>query len=249
MLHAGGREGQTSLVMSDVVDGRRYASPRRPAVFGALQHGQADLFSGGYVLGKTSFQQRVQGRQQHIKQAVEPGLRLNAVKRHDQPGTEHKGGVERQPQQFVFGFALDTRPHGTAAFGTVRAGAGYIDEGHTGIEPGKHAGGGESETVGDALIILLAHAGGGDAQAEETGVEAGELVFDGRKIEEILVDEFAKFRVLLSGRAAHDGHYDLNVRIEQAFAQNALADHAGGAEEKNSHVFIRARPDFADQMV
>ena len=32
--------------------------------------------------------------------------------------------------------------------------------------------------------------------------------------------------------------YALDAGIEQAFAQDALADHPGGAEQQNRHLFI-----------
>ncbi len=51
------------------------------------------------------------------------------------------------------------------------------------------------------------------------------------------MQKFAEFRVLLSGSAPHDDHDVFHIGVQQAFAQNALADHAGGAEQKNPHVF------------
>jgi hypothetical protein len=52
------------------------------------------------------------------------------------------------------------------------------------------------------------------------------------------VHQFAKFLVLLSSRAAPNGEDGLYVGIEQAFTQDALADHSGCAEEDDVHVFI-----------
>jgi hypothetical protein len=45
--------------------------------------------------------------------------------------------------------------------------------------------------------------------------------------------------VVLAGGGAPDGYDDLDARIEQAFAQNALSDHSAGAEENDSHSPIR----------
>ena len=39
----------------------------------------------------------------------------------------------------------------------------------------------------------------------------------------------------LPGRTASDGKDALHVRIQQAFAQNALPNHATGAEQNNLH--------------
>ena len=51
------------------------------------------------------------------------------------------------------------------------------------------------------------------------------LRFNRRKVEKILVDDLAQFRVLLPGAASHDREDSCNLRIEQAFAQNALPHH------------------------
>ncbi len=40
--------------------------------------------------------------------------------------------------------------------------------------------------VRDVCVLGLGHAGGGDAEAEEAGVEAGEFGFDGGVVEESL---------------------------------------------------------------
>ena len=48
--------------------------------------------------------------------------------------------------------------------------------------------------------------------------------------------EFAQFRMRLSGRAASDREHAFHAGIEQAFAQHALPDHSGGAEQDDFHV-------------
>ena len=73
---------------------------------------------------------------------------------------------------------------------------------------------------------------------EEAGVEAGELGFDAGVVEEIGVDEFAEFGVLLVGWGAHDGEDLRDVGVEEALAQNALADHARCSEENYLHLFM-----------
>jgi hypothetical protein len=58
---------------------------------------------------------------------------------------------------------------------------------------------------------------------------------DGGEIVQVALHDLAQFRVLLGGRAAADGDHALHVRSEQALAQHALSDHAGGAEENDVH--------------
>ena len=50
--------------------------------------------------------------------------------------------------------------------------------------------------------------------------------------------QFAKLLVLLPGGASSNREDGMHIRIEQAFAQDALADHAGCAEENGVHMFI-----------
>jgi hypothetical protein len=50
--------------------------------------------------------------------------------------------------------------------------------------------------------------------------------------------QFAELGMLLPGDAASDGDYAFDIGIEQTFAQDALPDHARGAEQKNLHLFI-----------
>ena len=84
-------------------------------------------------------------------------------------------------------------------------------------------------------------AGGGDAETEEAGVEAGEFGFDGGVVEEVGVDEFAEFGVVLTGWSANDGEDLVDVGVEEAFAENSLADHAGCSEENYVHMLMLQR--------
>ena len=113
-----------------------------------------------------------------------------------------------------------------------------IDEGHVWIEARQHPRRREGETISDALVLFLGYADRGHAQTEEARVEAGELVFDGREVKEIVVQKFAELGVLLAGGAASDGDHAFDIGIEQALAQNALTDHPGCAKEKKLHLFI-----------
>lgn len=153
----------------------------------------------------------------------------------DESRTKHVSGPERKFEEVVFGFAFDAGPHDAAAFGRVGAGAGDVNERHVGVESGECGGGGEGEVVGEVGVFRFVHAGGGDAEREEAGVEAGELGLDGGVVEEVGVDEFAELGIVLAGGRAHDGENLLHVGVEKAFAQNALAYHAGCSEEDYVH--------------
>jgi len=93
----------------------------------------------------------------------------------------------------------------------------------------------QGDVVGQMPVARLVHAERRDAEAEEAGVEAGEFGFDRRIIQEIAVDDFAQFGMPLSGRAAPDREHAFDPGIEQAFAEHALPDHAGGAKQDDSH--------------
>ena len=47
--------------------------------------------------------------------------------------------------------------------------------------------------------------------------------------------------MVLTGWCAHDGEDFLHVGVEEAFAENALADHAGCSEEDYVHGFMLQR--------
>ena len=89
-------------------------------------------------------------------------------------------------------------------------------------------------------VLLLAHAERGYAKAKEAGVIPHELRRDARKIEEIIVHDFAQLGVLLVGRAAPDRKHAFDAIVEQAFTQYTLPDHAGGAEQDDLHPFRNA---------
>src|SRR5712671_3325976 len=89
-------------------------------------------------------------------------------------------------------------------------------------------------------IALRVHADRGDAQTKEAGVVAGDLRFDRGKIREIVVAEFAQFWMAPPGRAAPDREHAFNAGINQAFAQDALPDHAGAAEQDDFHDLMNA---------
>ena len=162
------------------------------------------------------------------------------MQRLDGGGTKHIGGLERQLEQIVFGLALDPRPHQRALFRRVATSPGDIDEHHARIEFGKRFRRRQRDVIGQTAVALLAHAERRDAEAEETCVEPRELGFDRRKIEEIVVQDFAQLGVPLPGRTATDREHAFNARVEQAFAQATLSHHSGCAKQNDFHLLMNA---------
>ena len=85
-------------------------------------------------------------------------------------------------------------------------------------------------------VALRIHADRGDAEAEEAGVVSGKPRFDLREIREIVVQDFTQLGMPHPGRAAPDRQHVRDTGVDQAFAQHALPDHAGGAEQDDLHV-------------
>ena len=164
------------------------------------------------------------------------------MQRLDAGWPKHVGGLERQLEQVVLGLALDPRPHQLAVLGRIGTAPADVGEHHVWVQPCQRACRGQGDVVGQATIALLAHAERGNAEAEESRVVARQLRLQRRKVEEILVQDLAKLGVALSGGAAPDCEHTIHARVEQAFAQHALPDHAGGAEQDDLHPSIRRMP-------
>ena len=84
-------------------------------------------------------------------------------------------------------------------------------------------------------VALGVHADRGNAEAEEAGVVSGKIGFDRGEVREVFMQDFTKLGVLLPGRAAPDHQHALDAGVEQAFAQHALPDQSGGAEQNHFH--------------
>src|ERR1700681_2964283 len=89
-------------------------------------------------------------------------------------------------------------------------------------------------------VALSLHADRGDTEAEEAGIVSPKLGFDLREIREIVVQDFMQLGVLHPGRAAPDHQHALDAGVDKAFAQHALPDHAGGAEQNDLHDLMKA---------
>ncbi len=152
------------------------------------------------------------------------------MQRLNHPGPKQVHRLERQAQQGVFGLALDPRPHRLARLGAVGAGAGHIDKGHLRIEPRQGAGGDQGEVIGEVGVLGFIHARRRHAEAEEACIKALQQVFQRLEVQHVAVQHLVQLAVFLGQRRAAHGDHFLHVSGQQALAQHALADHAGGAE-------------------
>src|SRR6266508_2731470 len=134
-----------------------------------------------------------------------------------------------------------TCPHGAPALGAVGTRTGHVDEGHVRVLLRHARRRGHREVVRDAPVLVLAHPGRGDTEAEEAGVVAGELVLHSGEIEEVPVAELGQLSVALPGGGTAHHEHGFDRWIEQALTQDALAHHAGGAEQDDLHVSLPLR--------
>src|SRR5665647_1334402 len=89
-------------------------------------------------------------------------------------------------------------------------------------------------------VALLAEPDRADPEAEEAGVVTGQFGFDRGEIQKVLVQQLAQLRIVLFGGAAPDREHAGDRGIAQAFAQHALPDHAGGAEQDDFQFYLLA---------
>jgi hypothetical protein len=80
-----------------------------------------------------------------------------------------------------------------------------------------------------------------DTQTVEDRVEAGHSLSDRGQVEEVGHDDLLELGSTARHRSPSDDEHALDSLIEEALAQHALADHAGGAEEDDLHV-TRVQP-------
>src|SRR6185312_1335134 len=144
-----------------------------------VQHGASHAFGGGDGIGGDGLDEGDYPAHEFQRDSRRVGLRRFAMHGADGGGPKHVGGFEGHAEQGILGGAFDAGPGEAAAFGGVRAFAGDVDEGHAGVLLGEGAGGANGEVVGDSFVVGGAHAGGGDAEAEESGVETREFVLHG----------------------------------------------------------------------
>src|SRR6185503_2532188 len=72
------------------------------------------------------------------------------------------------------------------------------------------------------------------------GIEATQPILDRRVVPQIRVRDFLKLGVLHARRGPADRQHTPDIGVEQAFPQDSLTDHAGGAEEDDVQAAILA---------
>ena len=101
----------------------------------------------------------------------------------------------------------------------------------------EHLGCSESVGVGDFAVVLSGDLRGGDAEAEETGINGAEGFLDGGVIQKILVDEGAEFGTGVHERAAGDGADLVDDGGGEASVEDAAACGTCGSKEEDFHGF------------
>jgi probable blue pigment (indigoidine) exporter len=226
------------IALGAVVWGQRSAQVRvvhdvlGEAGAGGPEHGSADPVSGRDVVRGDALEQGDQRPGSGIDRVVPAGLRPYAVGRLDHRGTEGIA-VRQQIDDVSLGTSLDPGPHQPAV--DVRARAGDVDEGRLRVELGEDARRGHREFVRDTRVGGLVHADRGDTEAVEAGVAGGQVVANRREVGEVVDPYLVQLRVGDAGRRAGRDEHLLDVRCEQTLAQDALADHAGRAEDGDLH--------------
>jgi len=206
---------------------------------GYEEHGTADFVGRDDLIRECSAQERKERAEERVGDPIKGGAGASSKTGLDEAGAKHAGSFEGQAEERVLRSAFDARPHDAAALGRISSLAGNVDEGHSGIKAGKGFCGVQGDVIGDARVLVLSEAGGGNAETEEAGVEAGELRFDGHVVREIDVDDLTQFGVRRAGGRAADGDDLRDTGIEEALAEDSLANHAGSAEEKDVHGGLR----------
>jgi hypothetical protein len=135
--------------------------------------------------------------------------------------------------EVVLGLGLDASPK-EAAGGASSLPTDVVESGG-GALGFKHVGGGESVGVGDLAVVLFRNLGGGDAEAEQAGIDGPEGFLDRGVIQKIMVDESAKLGIGVHERATGDGADFVDDGGGAASFEDGIANGAGGAEEEDFH--------------
>ena len=150
------------------------------------------------------------------------------------PRSEHHG-FERECEERILGLPLHTRPHAGAATAAVRTRTRYVDERHPGVQSRERFPCGQRDVEGHAPVFLFLRADRRDSKAEEARVEAEELGLDARKVKQIGMYELDQLGIRPARTGATDREHFMHLRVEQAFAEDALPDHARRAEQDDFH--------------
>ena len=148
---------------------------------------------------------------------------------------EHVGRAETHGEQRIFRASLHAGPHRTAAFGAVGPRARDVAEHHRRVCGHERAGRGNRHVVRDGRIRRFPHAGGGDAEAEEAGVDRAEPFREGREVREATVQHLSDLGVLHAARCSAHDEDRRDARIVEAFEQRPRTDHTARAKQAHVH--------------
>ena len=100
----------------------------------------------------------------------------------------------------------------------------------------EHVGGGQCVGIGYGAIVLFGNLRDGNAEAEKTGVDVAEGLFDGGVIQKIFVNEGSEFGIGVHEGAASNGADFVNDGGGEAGVEDSGAGGTCGAEEEDFHV-------------
>ena len=149
----------------------------------------------------------------------------------DEGGAPAVGCDERDEIEFDLGFDLGPE-HAAVGLSSLPA---DVMEGGGGTLALEHLGSGEGVGVGDGAVVLFGDLRGGDAEAEEAGVDEAKGFLHGGVIEKILVDERAEFGTGVHEGAAGDGADFVDDGGGEAGVEDSCAGGTCGAEEEDFH--------------
>jgi hypothetical protein len=127
-----------------------------------------------------------------------------------------------QFDEVALGLRLDTSPK--KATGRASSLPADVVEGRSRTLGFEHVGGGEGVGVGDLAIVLFGHLGGGDAKAEEAGIDGSESFLYRGVIQKILVDKGAEFGIRVHQRTTRDGADFVDNGSSAAGFEDGVAD-------------------------
>ena len=138
-----------------------------------------------------------------------------------------------QFDQVALSLRLDASPKkGTRRTSSLPA---DVVEGRSGTLGFEHVGSGERIGVRDLAVVLFGDLSGGDADAEEAGIDGAEGFLDCAVIQKILVNEGAELGSRVHEGTAGDGTNFVNDGSGAAGFEDGVTDGAGGAKEENFH--------------
>jgi hypothetical protein len=207
------------------------------ADFGIFDHAAAKLFDSGLKHGAAEV----------MAVDVESGERLEEAAEWNEESVDfgkagrrlgvNEGGAPAigidELDEIVLGLGLDASPKEAARWASslpadvVKSRAGALGFEH--IRGSKRVG------VGDLAVFLFRYLRGGDAEAEEAGVDGPEGFLDRGVIQKIVVDESAKLGIGVHERATGDSADFVDDGGGAAGFEDGIANGTGGTKEKDFH--------------